>query len=144
LLTEVSKPVKVFASSWGVTAMNSSALVSFLVQQAVWQSPMLLVYVIGIVFCAVRARRAPTAGVLAMAGLGLLLFATVGVTFVQGMAFVQNGAGPSTWRQVLTFAGFGGMLVRAVGTVLLIAAVYAGRPKEFRGGGFEVPGVSGR
>src|SRR3954465_1018394 len=56
-------------------AMNTNPMVSYLVQQVLWQSPVLLAYVIGMVVCAVRARRAPAAAVMAIVGLGLMLLA---------------------------------------------------------------------
>ena len=117
--------------------MNNETLFHFLMTQMVWQSPALLVYVGAILICALRARRAPRAATLAIIGLGLMLLGAVGVTVVQGVAIQRLNAGSASWRQVMMITGVVGVVVRAAGVGLLVAAVFAGRLREV-GGGFEV------
>lgn len=123
--------------------MNTNSVVSYLAAQALWQSPRLLAYVIGMVVCGVRARRAPLAATLAIVGLGLMLIASVAVMIVQGIA-VQGGASvAASSRQSLMIVGLVGTLARTVGVVLMIVAMFAGRSRE-GGEGFEVPMGAGR
>ena len=120
--------------------MNSNSPGFFFVQQMLWQSPLLLVYVVGIVVCGVRARRAPAAATLAIIGLALMLLSSVALTGVQAMVIVggAGGGGVAARGQMLAVVSFGGMLVRAAGMVLMIVAVLVGRSRDVRGG-FEVP-----
>jgi hypothetical protein len=118
--------------------MNSTSLVPYLVQQAVFQLPLLSVYVIGIVICAVRARRAPGGAVLAIVGLGLMLLSSLEVLVGQAMVVQGSGASMASRGQMMMVVSILGMILRTVGVVLLIAAVFAGRADTVRSG-FEVP-----
>lgn len=120
--------------------VTNSPVVSQFLQQMIWQSPLLLVYIVGIAICAMRARRAPLAATLAVVGLAILLLATLVVPLVQAIT-IQNrgGGGAASISQMLMFIGFAGSVLRAAGAALLIAAVFTGRPQEVQRGGFDVP-----
>ena len=101
---------------------------------------MLLVYLGGIVMCALWWRRAPQAAMLAMAGLGLLLLTTVGFSFLQ-MYLIQNrpaGQSAQSLGQTMMWLGLGMSVLRAIGTGLLVAGVFVGRPQVVARSGFDV------
>jgi hypothetical protein len=118
--------------------MNISSPGFYFVQQMLWRSPLVLAYVVGIVVCAARARRAPGAATLAIIGLGMMLLSTVAVTGVQAMVVAGGGGTVASRGQALAVVSLVGMLVTTAGVALLIAAVFVGRPRDVRGG-FEVP-----
>ena len=68
--------------------MNQSYFGIFL-QQMLGQSPLLLVYLLGIVLCALWWRRAPQAAMLALAACGILLLSSIGFAFIQ-QQMIQN------------------------------------------------------
>jgi hypothetical protein len=124
--------------------MNSTYFGIFL-SQLLTQSPLLLVYLIGIVVCAVWWRRAPMAAMLALAGFALLLLTSVGFAFIQ-QQLIQSmnrgggGGGAVNYAQSMLWIGIASSILRAAATALLLIAVFIGRPKvaEVTGGGFEV------
>ena len=107
--------------------------------QLLGQSPTLLVYIIGIVLCAVWWRRAPRAAMLAMIGCGLLLFTSIAVSFVQVYYINQRNSMPAaSIGAVLTTVAIVGSVLRGAGFVLLLCAVFVGRPRVTEMSGFEV------
>jgi hypothetical protein len=112
---------------------------AFTLSQLFGQLPVLLVYVGGIVLCGVWSRRAPRAAMLAMIGCGLMLLTTVATSMAQTYFIVNRGGAPAASIGQIMFAiGIGGSLLRAGGLALLIAAVFAGRPRAAEQSGFEV------
>ena len=116
----------------------------FFLQQMLGQSPLLLVYLLGIVLCAVWWRRAPQAAILALAGCAILLLSSIGFAFIQQQLiqnFNRGGATAQSYGQAMMWIGIGNSIIRAFAIGLLLFAVFAGRPRpayEVRGG-FEVP-----
>jgi hypothetical protein len=121
--------------------MNSSIGLTMFFSQTVAAAPLLLVYVVGMVLAARWWRRAPRAAMLALSGFALLLLATIGGSAVQALLVASAPAGAlasmAIKMQVYFFAF---TVVRAIGTGLVVAAVFAGRPRD-RSGGFDVQGV---
>jgi hypothetical protein len=113
---------------------------SFLLNQFLNQSPMLLVYIGGIVWAALWARRAPTAALLALIGLTIMLASTIGMTFFQNYMFNNRGGMTMTsYGQVLTWVSLAASVFRAVGMAMVVAGVFVGRtPVEARVSGFDV------
>jgi hypothetical protein len=94
--------------------------------------PALLVYIGGIVACAMLWRRAPFAAMLAMIGLSLMLFALLaGALFSNYM--VTNRAAMSSMGSMMSAAFFVFSIVRAVGVGLILAGVFAQRRVDDRG-----------
>jgi hypothetical protein len=117
--------------------MQSSCAIFF--AQLTGQAPQLLVYLLGLVLCAVWWRRAPSAAMYAMLGCGILLLTTVATSFIQVYAFNNRGGRPAaTIGQIMFVIGIGGSILRAAGFGLLLAAVFAGRPRVVEQSGFEV------
>ena len=111
-----------------------------LLSQLVGLAPILIVYVGGMVLAAVWWGRGPRAAALAMAGLALSLIATLGVTIAQSWAIGNRGTTPTTsLAYTMSMIGIGSSLLRAAGLALVIAGVFAGRPRP-AGRAFEVVG----
>jgi hypothetical protein len=102
-----------------------------LVSQLAGAAPLLFVYLTGIILAFVWWRRAPRAAVLALAGLGVLLIATVLSPLTAVYAMNARGSTPAaSVGQTVAVMGVAFALIRAVGTGLLVAAVFAGRSRE--------------
>jgi hypothetical protein len=107
--------------------------------QLAGQSPLLLVYLIGLVLCAIWWRRAPRPAMFAMIGCGVLLLTHVGVSFVQVYYINNRGSMPAaTVGQIMAAVAFGGSILRAFGFVLVLSGVFADRPRVVAESGFEV------
>src|SRR5215207_10536604 len=109
-----------------VTPMTNNWML--ILSQLAGQAPVLLVYVVGLILCALWSRRAPSAAMYAMIGCGLLLMTSVGVTVLQ-MYYINNRGAQPTLGYVMFVIGVTGSILRAVGIGLLLAGVFAGRPR---------------
>ena len=109
-------------------------LIPFLTQLA-GQSPVLFVYLVGIVLALVFWRRYPRPCAFTVIAMGLLMLTSVGQTFVDLYLVVYRGIGqgwdPERLRWVLTANALAGVFVRALAFGLLLAAVFVDR--ESRG-----------
>jgi uncharacterized protein YqgC (DUF456 family) len=112
-----------------------------LLSQLFGQMPTLLVYLGGIVLCAVWSRRAPRAAMLAMIGCGVLLLTSIAVAFVTNY-YIMNRGGPTpaaTMGQIMVAVAIVGSVLRAAGFAMVLGAVFVGRPQVAQQSGFEVP-----
>lgn len=103
--------------------MNNSGM-SFLMQQLPYQLPLLIVCLGGFAVAAIFLNKHFNAAALTMLGTGLLIFAALAVMLVQFVLIQQGGMNAGGWMKVVSI---GGSLMRAVGTALVIAAVFIGR-----------------
>jgi hypothetical protein len=122
--------------------MNQTYLSMFF-GQMLTQAPVLLVYVVGIVLCAVWWRRAPQAAMLALIGLAIMLMTTLGFSFFQGYVLrtrVTTAQAAAAYQQTMMWLSIGASIIRAAGMGMVIAGVFVGRAQVAvrRGGGFEV------
>lgn len=109
------------------------SMVTSILAQLVVQTPVLGVYVVGLILALIFWRRCPLAGALAAGGLGLLLLVTVGFSLAQ--IYLLHRTNDSNWSindhawrmSVLSLAS---SLLRAVGLGLLVAAVFVGRARH--------------
>ena len=109
-----------------------------LLSQLVGLAPILIVYLGGMVLAAVWWGRGPRAAGLAMAGLALSLIATLGTTLAQSWVIGNRGTGMTTnTAHLMSMIAMGGSVLRAAGLALVIAGVFAGRPRPVTGA-FEV------
>jgi hypothetical protein len=103
------------------------------------QMPTLLVYLGGIVLCAVWSRRAPRAAMLAMIGCGLLLLTTIGQAFATAYYINNRGGTPvATLGQIMAAVALVASVLRAAGFAMVLGAVFVGRPQVAQQSGFEV------
>jgi len=121
--------------------MNSSTALMMFFTQTVMAAPLLLVYVVGMVLAARWWRRGPRAAMLALSGFALLLLATLGGSTVQALLVARTPAGTLASMAIkIQVYFFAFTVVRAIGTGLVLAGVFAGRPRG-ASGGFDVQGV---
>ena len=76
-----------------------------------------------------------------MIGCGVLLLTTVAMTFGQAYVITTRGAGPTpatSIAQMMLVIAIGGSVLRTAGFALLLAGVFAGRPRVGQDSGFEV------
>src|SRR5687767_6584493 len=107
--------------------------------QMLSQAPMLLVYVGGLIVCALMWRRTPTGAMLAIAGLGIMLIVTFAQSAITTYVITNRGAAPATSiANTMMWVGPGMSLIRAFGLALLIVGVFANRPRAADVSGFEV------
>lgn len=107
-------------------------------------SPLLLVYLGGMVLAAVWWRRAPGAAMFAIAGLGLMLLSSVAGSGMTIYVMNNRGSGTMTsFAQTMGVLSFAFSILRAVGLALVVAGVFAGRPRGDEGRAFEVQRVGG-
>jgi hypothetical protein len=120
-----------------VTPMQSNFPV--ILSQLLALSPQLLVYIGGMVLAAVWWRRAPSAAMLTLLGLGLMLLSALAGSAMT-IYLVTNRASSATFQMsgILSLAL---AVVRAVGIGLLVAAVFSGRARVSEGRAFEVQNV---
>lgn len=116
--------------------MNNSPMLMHLASQLLGQAPMLLVYLFGMILCAARWRRAPRAAMLALIGIGIMLFTTLLFSFANAYLLAnQFSSGRPVARigQILAFMSLGASILRAAGFALVLAAVFAQRAYMERG-----------
>lgn len=98
---------------------------SFLLQQLPYQLPILMVCLGGFALAAILLNKHFHAAGLTMVGTGLLIFAIVAVMLAQWILVqpgnIQNG------RQLMQGVALVGSLLRALGTAIIVAAVFVGR-----------------
>lgn len=107
-----------------------SDIITQFLMQLLGQTPMLLVYLFGMVIALVFWRRCPSTAVLVLLGSGLLLLASVAGTFA--FQYIIQSWHDWGWRSekmgtVLTTLGLVNSLMGALGFALLLAAAFVGR-----------------
>lgn len=103
---------------------------SYVLQQMGYGAPLLIVYVVGIILAAVFVRKYPLPAMLTLAGTVILCVNLIAIAAAQGYfirARVESGWSPEQSAQITTVVSAIGAIVRAVGTALLIAAIFVGR-----------------
>jgi hypothetical protein len=99
-------------------------------QQLAWQSPLLLVYVVGLVLSLVFLKRCPTASICAMIGLILLLVTGVGFSLLQNYFFAARLS--QHWNtdeanRMMAASNLAATVVRAAAFSLILIAIFVGR-----------------
>lgn len=103
---------------------------SYVLQQLGYGIPLLVVYLIGILLSAIFVRKYPFPAMLTLAGAAILFVNLIAIALVQGYlitARVESGWSPEQYSQLMTIVSVIGGLVRAIGTALLIGAIFVGR-----------------
>ncbi len=108
----------------------SSPGLPFVVQQLVYQTPVLLVYLVGLILALVFLGRFTVPSVLTLIALGTLLLTAVGMAVLQAYLIgAREDAGWSMeqYARMMSILGFVASFVRAAALALLITAVFVGR-----------------
>ena len=112
--------------------MNSgSDFLLVLLERFAYQSPFMLLYVIGIIYAMAKIRQARTPAMLMILSLGTMLFSSVIISIVYTYLLtemLQNGGGMSV-KWLLRVTGIVSTLTHAFGIAMLIYAVFVGRNK---------------
>ena len=119
--------------------MNNTSMLMYFANQMLAQAPILLVYLFGIILCAMRWQRAPKAAMLALIGTGVMLLTTLVFGFMNAYLItnqINSGTPISGVGQSLAFLSMGASILRAAGFALVLAAVFAQRGNS--GHGFDV------
>ena len=102
-------------------------------RQLLMQSPILLVYLAGMMFALAVWRRYPVPCVFVLIATTVLLVVSVAQTFLTQYlihARVERGWEPAQLSWVLSASGLVGSVLRAIGLGLLLAAVFVGRGEK--------------
>lgn len=103
---------------------------SYVLQQLGYATPLLIVYLVGIILSAVFVRKYPLPAMLTLAGAVILFVNVIALALVQGyfiQARVTSGWTLQEYTQVTMVVSAIGGIVRALGSALLIAAIFVGR-----------------
>src|SRR5262245_39511492 len=98
-------------------------------QQLGYGALLMLVYLVGIVLSAGFVRKYPLPAMLTLAGCVILLVNVIALAVIQGyfiQARITNGWTAAEYSQVTMVIGLIGAIVRAIGSALLIGAIFVG------------------
>src|SRR5712692_918006 len=110
-------------------AMNSS----FLIQQIAFAGPVLVVYLVGMVLAVIFIQKYPVPAILTLLATIILLGNIFGVAFAQAyfMRFRLGVFGPvASYSTIFSVVSVIGSVMRAVGSALLLTAVFVGRKSK--------------
>ena len=102
----------------------------YVLQQLGYGSLLLIVYVAGIILSAIFVRKYPLPSMLTLAGCAILLVNVIGLALVQGYLIdsrMQSGWSGVEYGHMTMIVSIVGSIVRAIGSALLIAAIFLGR-----------------
>ena len=102
----------------------------YVLQQLGYSTPLLIVYLVGVVLSAVFVRKYPFPAMLTLAGSAILFVNQIAIVLIQGYlikARVESGWTPEQYTQLLIIVSVVGNIVRAIGSALLIGAIFVGR-----------------
>jgi len=105
-------------------------MASYFLQQIAYSAPLLLVYVIAAALAVIFLRKHPLSSMLALAGALILLITGIGVVIGQITLVrqrVESGWSVTYYNQMLMIVNAVGTVFRTLGTMLLVAAIFAGR-----------------
>ena len=103
---------------------------TYVLHQLAYGAPLLLVYALGIILSAVFVRKYPFTAMLTLAGTVILFVNVIAIAALQGYFFrarVEAAWTDVQYSQMTTTVSAIGSIVRAIGSALLIAAIFVGR-----------------
>ena len=113
--------------------MNSNPYISVFLGRLGTESPMLLVYLTGMILALVFWRRCPGPSLMTLIAMILLLVTTVSLGFSQAyflQARVEKGWTNDTYSHILWITGFLGSFMHAIAFALLFGAIFSGRAQR--------------
>jgi hypothetical protein len=111
--------------------MNSSS--SFLLEQLAYAAPLIAVYLVGLVLAVIFIKKYPGPAILTLLGIIILLGNIFGVTFAQAYfirARLGSGVPMASYNTIMSIVSIIASIMRAVGSALLLAAVFIGRKSK--------------
>ena len=106
---------------------------SYTLQQLGYAAPLLLVYAVAIILSAVFVRKYPFPSMLTLAGAVILFVNVIAIALAQHYvlrARIESGWPDAQYAQTTVIVSAIGAIVRAVGSALLIAAIFVGRKSK--------------
>src|ERR1043166_6380754 len=103
---------------------------TYVLHQLAYGAPLLLVYAVGIILSAVFVRKYPFSAMLTLAGIVILFVNVIAIAALQGYflrARIEAAWTDVQYSQMTTTVSAIGAIVRAIGSALLIAAIFVGR-----------------
>lgn len=104
--------------------------ISYLLQQLAYQLPSLFIYVAGGIAAAVSLKRHRASSLLCLAGCVVSLLTIVALTGIQAWLFgarLGEGWSMARYGQAMSVVAMGGAILRPIGLVLIMVAVFIGR-----------------
>ncbi len=103
---------------------------SVLIQQLAYSVPVIIVYLLGLILAVIFIKKYPVPAILTLLAAIILLGNIFGVTFAQTYlirARLGSGGSMASYSTMSSMISIIGSLMRAVGSALLLAAVFVGR-----------------
>lgn len=103
---------------------------SYTLTQLGYGVPLLIVYLVAIILSAVFVRKYPLSAMLTLAGAVILFVNLIGLALIQGYLVrtrIESGWSVAQYDQITIVVGSISAIVRALGTALLIGAIFVGR-----------------
>lgn len=115
----------------GEAQMNPSS--SLLIQQLAYSGPVIVVYLVGLVLAVIFIRKYPVPAILTLLATIILLGNIFGIAFAQAYfirARLGSGGPMASYSTMMSVVSIIGSIMRALGSALLLAAVFAGRKSQ--------------
>lgn len=103
---------------------------SFLIQQLAYAGPVIVVYLVGLVLAVIFIKKYPGPAILTLLATIILLGNIFGIAFAQAYfirARLGLGGSMASYSTMMSVVSIIGSIMRALGSALLLAAVFVGR-----------------
>ena len=103
---------------------------SVLIQQLAYAGPVILVYLVGLILAVIFIKKYPVPAILTLLAMIVLLGTIFGVAFAQTYlirARLGSGGSMASYATMQSMVSLIGIVMRALGSALLLAAVFVGR-----------------
>lgn len=104
-----------------------------LIQQLAYSVPVILVYLVGLVLAVIFIKKYPVPAILTLLAMIILLSNIFGVTFAQVYLVrsrMGSGGSMASYNTMTSMVSIIGSVMRALGSALLLAAVFVGRKSQ--------------
>jgi hypothetical protein len=110
-----------------------SSTTSLLFQQLAYAVPVLVVYLLGLILAVIFIKKYPGPAILTLIGIVILTATIFGISFTQ--AYLNEVRITSGWpfekySQTMSLVSLTGSIMRALGSALLVAAIFVGRKSK--------------
>jgi len=106
---------------------------SFLIQQLAYAGPVIVVYLVGLVLAVIFIKKYPVPAILTLLATIILLGNIFGIAFAQEYfirARLVSGGSMASYSTMMSAVSLIGSIMRALGSALLLAAVFVGRNRK--------------
>jgi hypothetical protein len=106
---------------------------SLLIQQLAYSGPVIVVYLVGLVLAVIFIKKYPVTAILTLLAIIILLGNIFGIALAQGYfirARLESGGSMASYSTMMSAVSIIGSIMRALGSALLLAAVFVGRKSQ--------------